>query len=98
MEIREGGRPDIGTLVRGGMNVGERIGERSKEREGEGKEGEGDRDRDREGGERKFEGCVGVCASGPASLIVEASNVVASLAGTRLGGRVGLHTEVFAVG
>lgn len=47
-------------------------------------------------GRVRFDGCLGMCASGPASLTVEAANAVARFGG-RVGGRVGLHTEVFAI-
>ena len=101
MEVHEGGRPDMRGLVRGIMGGGGGGGGDQGDGEGEG-EGEGkerEKDVDVEGGERKcnFEGSLGMCASGPASLVVEASNAVARFAGTRLGNRVGLHTEVFAV-
>lgn len=58
----------------------------------------------REAGEEKLQwvgigGGVGVCASGPESLIRETQNAVARIGtvrGVQLGG-VGLHTELFAL-
>ncbi|KAF5378453.1 hypothetical protein D9615_007065 [Tricholomella constricta] len=45
--------------------------------------------------EARFEGALGVCASGPEGLTREAANAVARYAGR--GREVGLHTEVYAV-
>jgi hypothetical protein len=68
----------------------------SKEEEQE-NENEKKGSRDVVSGGTKFEGQLGMCASGPASLTKEAANAVARFAGTRVGGRIGLHTELFAV-
>jgi ferric-chelate reductase len=95
MEVRVGGRPDMSMLVRrmlGQEEVSEEIEKGVKEK--------GKRDVESArggGGGQKFEGRLGICASGPASLTTEVANAVARLAGTRGGGRVGLHTEVFAI-
>jgi hypothetical protein len=112
MEVRVGGRPDMGVLVRGVMGGGGGVvvedGDGEEGSEEGGKENENgnmvkeNEKGDMEGGgerkrERRSEGCLGVCASGPASLTREVSNAVARLAGTRVGGKIGLHTEVFAV-
>ena len=85
-----GGRPDMGMLVKMMMGMG--VGDRKIEKEERGLDVESGSE-----GEVIFEGRLGVCVSGPASLTREGANAVARFAGTRVGGRVGLHTEVYAV-
>jgi len=49
-------------------------------------------------GEARFEGLLGVCESGSVSLTREALNAIAKFAGTRIGGRIGLHMVVLFKG
>jgi hypothetical protein len=76
------------TEVEEGIDVSKEEQENENEKKGS---------RDVVSGGTKFEGQLGMCASGPASLTKEAANAVARFAGTRVGGRIGLHTELFAV-
>jgi len=92
MEVQLGGRPDIGMLVRRMMGI---VGAGDQLQE-EGEEREKDVENGCTGG-ANLDGRLGMCASGPASLTREVANAVAGFAGTRAGGRIGLHTEVFAL-
>ncbi|KAF8055170.1 hypothetical protein FPV67DRAFT_1680727 [Lyophyllum atratum] len=110
LEVRVGGRPEMGRLVRGmaGLDVGvddDVGGEGGKSVGGSEEElcgcgcvdGVGDVEKLElgRGGGGRFEGRLAVCASGPEGLTREAANAVA---GCKARGReVGLHTEVFAV-
>jgi hypothetical protein len=99
MDVRVDQRPNVGLLVKKTLGLVERgtdvegSTDGSEEVEVENEKGS----RDVESRVQKFEGRLGICASGPASLTKEAANAVARFAGTSIGGRIGLHTEVFAV-
>ncbi|KAG6916256.1 hypothetical protein DXG01_007713 [Tephrocybe rancida] len=110
LEVRVGGRPDLGRVVRGvpvghiGMTLegGEGLCscgcvDEALRAQAEEEEEEGNLRTDEEKGETEGRGreeTVGVCASGPESLTREAANAVARHAA---GGRqVGFHAEIFA--
>ena len=97
-EVRVGGRPDVGLLVQGLLGAGcQSGGGGCDEEHGEAETGGGKMKEKEKQGKEVFGGRWGVCASGPERLTRQASNAVARFAGTEIGARIGLHTEVFAV-